>query len=269
MSSMSHRYNPQSSQYDQRYQPYYNQQSSQYDQQYQQSSYNPWEAEEELESILPSYGAYELAGDLRATTQGFQLSGIEHDYYGLSDTDVELVYSDDENLEELGRWGRRGPPTDGPTAMPGGPAACPFFARRRRFLRRNQPMGCRQNRWRMEFLRRLTEGRTQMGADDMAALSDVDAALVTAASNGGVDFGRVRPRRPWSEGPLVFGIAIRKRPTDEYGAILRYDSRSAAKILRDATATSDWTAGSRARFPQGDDAPLPPPRRVGEEVHGG
>lgn len=58
--------------------------------------------EREVGEFMPSYGddVATLSRDLRAAAPGFSLSGIEHDYFGLEGTDVELVYADEEDLVE-------------------------------------------------------------------------------------------------------------------------------------------------------------------------
>lgn len=59
--------------------------------------------ERELSAVMPSYYGEDgesLAADLRAEAPGFLFSGVEHDYYGLGDSDVALIFSDEEDLLE-------------------------------------------------------------------------------------------------------------------------------------------------------------------------
>jgi hypothetical protein len=116
-------------------------------------------------------------------------------------------------------------------------------------------------------------------------------------ASDGVDYSRVQPKMSDSSSPPVVLIAIQKRDTsapikqeirgavesvggvysedsgliDVFGAKLfevkhGYTPAQSFAALRDTMSTSDWVRGSTGRFPNGDEAPLPPPRRIGEEV---
>jgi len=65
--------------------------------------------EREMASIAPSYGAdqRQLVADLRAEADTYALSGIEHDYFGLGGSDVDVRYTEDslgdDDADLLGR----------------------------------------------------------------------------------------------------------------------------------------------------------------------
>lgn len=117
-----------------------------------------------------------------------------------------------------------------------------------------------------------------------------------------VDYRKIQPRQPGeATRPPVIVIAIQKREStpgfqseirgaveamggvvgfdgevgliDTFGAGLfrvkhGYSPAESVKALRDTMRPSEWVRGSMAPFPQGTDAPLPPPRRTGPEVTG-
>jgi hypothetical protein len=118
-----------------------------------------------------------------------------------------------------------------------------------------------------------------------AQLAKVEARLQRGSPNGGVDYGRLQPRREDTEGPVVLVIGIRKRGgqglgtrnaqpllaalgAEMYEATQGYTGPEAVAEMRFATVPSDFLRGDGA-FPMGGAAPLPPPRRVGPEVYGG
>jgi len=131
-------------------------------------------------------------------------------------------------------------------------------------------------------------------------VSQIDARLKSATPKSGIDYTRVRPKTPGTEGAPVVVIAVRKRPSDtevqarktavqQYGASVGYHisdpvlldvlganmfrastGHTAAQgmlALDQYTDSGDWVQGSADVFPVGADAPFPAPRAAGDEVY--
>lgn len=130
-------------------------------------------------------------------------------------------------------------------------------------------------------------------------VAKIDSKLKSGTKNGGIDYGRVRPKAPGSPGTPVVMIAIRKRPvvaevqarnaavaaygadvgnhqgspilldvlgTDVYRVSTGHTAPQALAELNNQTDASDWIQGGQP-FPMGADAPFPPPRQAGPEVY--
>jgi hypothetical protein len=128
-------------------------------------------------------------------------------------------------------------------------------------------------------------------AQIQSRIAKIDAKLQKGSANGGIDYGRVRPRQPTSEGPVILVIGIRKRgegpskvgsayQTEHesspllaalipglYNVTEGYTAPEAVATIRQQTTVTDYLGGSV--YPDGDGAPLPPPRMAGPEVYGG
>lgn len=107
----------------------------------------------------------------------------------------------------------------------------------------------------------------------------------------GVNYKRLQPRAKASVSEPVIVIAVQKRPPvesslkaklrsafgddagliDVFGAQMAqtkhgYTPVESMQVLRDVVRPSEWVRGSQGKFPAGDGAPLPAPRRIGREV---
>jgi hypothetical protein len=114
-----------------------------------------------------------------------------------------------------------------------------------------------------------------------------------------VNYDRLQPKTAATEGPVVLGIAIRRaddtfqtfleaqaaarsysgpeavaalqtwtRVEDGFGSEDFLASLVAPMTLAEAAVHGPILYGAANAWPNGDDAPLPPPRRLGEEVYG-
>lgn len=280
--------------------------------------------------LVPAYAAAQqaLQADLRADAIGYSMSAVEHDYYGLRGSDVEVLYADpdvagdtldeaeiaaEEDLDEgegvLGRDGQLGV-----SLLPRLPGS--RLRRMRRWASRGGYLTPRQAklvaRWRSKWSEKLSKSkrskrreRLQVRISLANELLSKSAAIFGASDGEGVDYGRVVPKCAGAPGEPVIVIAIRKRPTESdvqrdqagrysanifggvapsdpglmdvlaadlsqfYRANNGYSAPEAMAAITRWTHPSNWVYGDEVDdlpFPMGGAAPLPPPRRSGNEV---
>ena len=289
--------------------------------------------ERELEAVLPkAFGAEEahrdMISDLRAETHGWKFGALEHDYWGLQGSEVELIFSDprdkatigplhfdqdeeaiygaeDERVSDVEDRLTEERPLDDVEAKEvakvrskavsaveedeGGGGRGGVFETATSAAELALPVVSSLAKGEKK-LPRAVRSLSQTAQDLLPFIREIGDRFGEESAHGGVHYGRVVPAKPGAGGEPILVIAIRSRrfgtPRGPRGAKSKVMASLGADIstfrrplpssLSPLEAMSlyqshvdpeDMFYGSTNRWPFGEEAPLPPPRRNGPEVH--
>jgi len=254
--------------------------------------------ERELANVVPSaFGAEDnhedLCADLRVEAMGYMFSGLEHDYWGARGSETELIFSDPQDstlVEELLEEEHVEAQED--EGLPS--VSSDKLEKAKRVARGDEEetlspedaKAASKVRSTANEVRRQAQrpqSKVAKTVEDVAAVATSLLPLVNtltkrfgeASPNGGVDYSRIRPATTATHDPVLL-ISLRKMGArmgaefspSPYQASEPLTPLLALGLYREHVEPRELMMGSRAAWPFGSDAPLPPPRRKGPEVHG-
>ena len=254
--------------------------------------------ERELANVVPSaFGAEEnhedLCADLRVEAMGYMFSGLEHDYWGARGTDTELIFTEPEDAtlveelleeEHVENQADEGLPSVSSDKLETAKrvargdeeeALSPEDAKKASKVRSTANEVRRQAKRPRSKVSRTIEDVATVASSLLPLVTSLTQRFGEAAPNGGVDYSRVRPATTATHDPVLL-ISLRKMGA-RMGADFSPTGLRAPETLtpllalglyREHVEPGDLMMGSRSKWPFGSDAPLPPPRRKGPEVHG-